>query len=172
MGKVALGVEQVSDTLFEHYAQNIYELEVLSRKECLLVLAFADTYGIRNLVQLSSEIDFSHSEIDSIMAKLEAAGFVSSDKRVPGEFKLTYAGRGILHFHRFHSNSPLRMPHSDRIETGVVKWIDKTKGYGFIELSNGEEVYFEASSVPNTYPSGGFHPPFFGIEGSQESERG
>jgi hypothetical protein len=172
MGKVSYGVEQVSDILFKHYAENLHELEVLSRKECLFVLAFADTYGIRTLVQLSLDIELSPAEIESIMVKLEVAGFISRDTDAPGEFRLTYAGRGILRFHGFHWNTPLGKPQTGRTENGIVKWVDRSNSYGFIERSDGEEIYFEFSAIRKSSPPGKFNPPSFGIEGSRESESG
>jgi hypothetical protein len=162
----------VSDILFEHYAANLHELEVLSHQECLFVLAFADTSGIGTVAQLSLDVKLSPAEIESIMAKLEVAGFVSRNADSPSEFRVTYAGRGLLRFHGFHWNSPLGMPRTGRTETGIVKWIDKTNSYGFIERSNGEEIYFEFSAIREPSPPGRSNPPSFGIEGSRESESG
>ena len=35
---------------------------------------------------------------------------------------------------------------SDR-ETGTVKWFNETKGFGFIQMENGEDIFVHHSSI-------------------------
>lgn len=35
---------------------------------------------------------------------------------------------------------------------GVVKWFNEQKGYGFIKMDNGEEVFVHKSNLKNTGP--------------------
>ncbi len=51
---------------------------------------------------------------------------------------------------------------SDRV-TGVVKWFNATKGYGFISRDEGEDVFVHYSSIRDT---GGFRS----LEEGQEVE--
>lgn len=51
---------------------------------------------------------------------------------------------------------------SDRV-SGVVKWFNATKGYGFISTENGEDVFVHYTSIRET---GGYHA----LEEGQEVE--
>ncbi|RMF55209.1 MAG: cold-shock protein [Calditrichaeota bacterium] len=51
---------------------------------------------------------------------------------------------------------------ADRV-TGVVKWFNATKGYGFISTENGEDVFVHYSSIRD---NGGFRS----LEEGQEVE--
>ena len=51
---------------------------------------------------------------------------------------------------------------ADRV-TGVVKWFNSTKGYGFISSVDGEDVFVHYSSIRDT---NGFRS----LEGGQEVE--
>ena len=35
------------------------------------------------------------------------------------------------------------------MQTGTVKWFDSLKGYGFIELSDGDDVFVHFSAIRN-----------------------